>query len=676
MTTDESIMEEMLDRATNPAKDTVDELGVQMFCIVVRSNAQLVQKAQEMIVSKVRSSNITEATRAIALLEECMTQCGPEFQDEAAKFRFLNELIRLVSKKYQGPETPHGVKQRIMECLLLWTTEFPQRQKIRDAYDMLRKEGEDIEHGQSAAAVGKRESVLGTMDEAMFAKLIKSNDPENFKRANLLLQYRMAQEARRNDLLAQHRSVLQEVQNTMQLLNQMLDSYDPSDSDVHETINELYRSCKKHRPIFQHLPKLLGDADEKLLADTLEANTALNELIARYKEVVPSPKKQPTTAASAASSTLTNPNKSASETAANNNTLLLNELLGDLLLNNTNGETAKTTSTPSTEMAGPSSTSTATETNERADALADLSDIFSSALAESESKLKQEPFQHSELLEPQVLSSIGAGDSLSNGIANDGQNKPGVARKMPQIDKLSDELFQQILPEAKERISTFKKEADKITLNDLARERMHVKPADQPTLPIADSGDHSIFKTLDDAPLLCAKPDEKTSTSNNKQETVEPPAVEHSNTPAPSMTIKHLSEIDIDLDSIVPTSESRIVLDDDDMQLSLNFTEDRPSKNVTVIVISAQNKSRQPVKDFQFEASVKKPCKVRLLPPTDNGMPAHKPFRPATPVNQVMLLLNPTGAPVDVTCIVGYRLGDDPDPIKESIVAKDLPFVQ
>lgn len=56
-----------IDRATNPAKERVDELGVQMFCIVVRSNAQLVHKAQEMIVAKVRSSNVTEATRAIAV---------------------------------------------------------------------------------------------------------------------------------------------------------------------------------------------------------------------------------------------------------------------------------------------------------------------------------------------------------------------------------------------------------------------------------------------------------------------------------------------------------------------------------------------------------------------------------------------------------------------------------
>lgn len=66
---------------------------------------------------------------------------------------------------------------------------------------------------------------------------------------------------------------------------------------------------------------------------------------------------------------------------------------------------------------------------------------------------------------------------------------------------------------------------------------------------------------------------------------------------------------------------------------------------------------------------------MRLLPPTDSEMAPHKPFRPATPINQVMLLLNPTGQAVDVTCIVGYKLGDDPDPIKESVVALGIAYV-
>ncbi|KAI8034237.1 hypothetical protein M5D96_012996 [Drosophila gunungcola] len=666
MTTDESIMEEMLERATNPAKK-IDELGVQMFCIVVKSNAQLVHKAQEMIVAKVQSTNVTEATRAISLLEECMTQCGDVFQDEAAKFRFLNELIRLVSKKYKGAETPHEVKQRIMECLLLWTTEFPQRQKIRDAYDMLRKEG-DIEHGTTEAAVAKRESVLGTIDEAMFAKLIKSNNPENFKRANLLLQYRMAQEARRNDLLAQHRLVLSEVQETMQLLNQMLDSYDPSNQDVSETLHELYKICKKHKPIFQHLPQLLDDSDAQLVADTLYANGALLTTMQRYKLLVPSPTKSTapalTTSTSASATSATSATSStakgkASATTSSTNALLLNELLGDLLISGTESATKAKASSNSN-----SATVTATATTGGGDPLADLSDIFSSALAESEAaqqqqqQQQQQPFQNATmLLEPQVLNQgISTSEELANGNGNgsDSSKIPGTARKMPQIDMLSEELFQQILP-SQERMASFKRDPEKLTLNDLARERMQVKvpeeetgaPAAAPALATADALD-------DDCSLL----------SEDVEKREEPPvAPAIPVTPANPVVVKPLSEIHVELDNIQATGEQRIVLDDDDMQLSLNFTSERPGHRVSVIVISAQNKSRQP------------PCKVRLLPPTDSQMPPHKPFRPATPINQVMLLLNPTGKAVDVTCIVGYKLGDDPDPIKESIVAQGIDYV-
>lgn len=562
-----------------------------------------------------------------------MTQCGDVFQEEASKFRFLNELIRLVSKKYDGAETPLVVKQRIMECLLLWTTEFPQRQKIRDAYEMLRKEGE-IDHGQTADALSKRESVLSTIDEAMFAKLVKSKDPENFKRANLLVQYRMAQEARRNDLLAQHRLVLVEVQETMQLLNQMLDSYNPDDCDVNETIHELYRSCKKHKPIFQHLPELLGDTDTQLIGksrqctlivydvyayiyiynfpwpfaeDTLETNEALVATMARFKQLVSSPAKSAASATAlanqpAATTATASASKAAGAAATTapgaSNATLINELLGDLLLEGT--EPAVTSA--------PIPTTSPKKTN----VLEDLSEIFSSALVESTSKKEQqqqEPFHlpgNGELLSPQVLSSTkcdnNGATANGSGAAGDAEadvKQAGALRKMPEIDMLSEKLFEQILP-AQERMSTFKREPEKLTLNDLARERIQVKPAEKLTP-----------ETLDDVPLLSATPrlplpqtQPKPQPQAEAQPVKEEKIVEAP--PAAIKQVKHLSEISIELDNIQGIGEERVMLDDDDLQLYLNITDERPSSNVSVIVISAQNKSRQPVKDFQFEASVKK----------------------------------------------------------------------
>ena len=37
-----------------------------------------------------------EAVQALAVLEACAKSCGPTFQAEMGKFKFLNEMIKLV----------------------------------------------------------------------------------------------------------------------------------------------------------------------------------------------------------------------------------------------------------------------------------------------------------------------------------------------------------------------------------------------------------------------------------------------------------------------------------------------------------------------------------------------------------------------------------------------------
>lgn len=327
-------------------------------------------------------------------------------------------------------------------------------------------------------------------------------------------------------------------------------------------------------------------------------------ILARYKQLLPSPAKSAASAvppAATIATTSTSKVAGAATTATgSSNATLINELLGDLLLGGAEPETTATI---------------ATNTPKKTNVLEDLSDIFSSALAESETTKEQsqrscDQFQLAgigDVLAPQVLS---ATKKESNGATDNGCDAAdvdvkqiGALRKLPEIDMLSEKLFQQILP-AKERMSSFKRDPEKLTLNDLACERNKLKPAEKPAP-----------ETLDDVPLLSAAPSQShrqprlepqwqpppppTTVEENKEEIVEAP-------PAAIKQVKHLSEINIELDNIQGIGEERVMLDDDDMLLCLNITGERPSCHVSVIVISAQNKSRQPVKDFQFEASVKK----------------------------------------------------------------------
>lgn len=96
-----------------------------------------------------------------------MKNCGRRFHKEVGKYRFLNELIKVVSPKvsshfmlkktvlsqhsylvliasclqYMGDSTPEKVKMKIVEMLYSWTVAFPNETKISEAYQTLKSQG-------------------------------------------------------------------------------------------------------------------------------------------------------------------------------------------------------------------------------------------------------------------------------------------------------------------------------------------------------------------------------------------------------------------------------------------------------------------------------------------------------------------------------------------------------
>ena len=140
---------------------------------------------------------------------------------------------------------------------------------------------------------------------------------------------------------------------------------------------------------------------------------------------------------------------------------------------------------------------------------------------------------------------------------------------------------------------------------------------------------------------------------------------------------KSLQEIHIDLNDVQPSSEPpRTILDEPKgLKVQLNFSKDRPRNDVLVVVLTVINQGKQPISHFQFDASISKPCKTRLMPASSQELPGVKPFKPPTEnIMQILLVSNPTENPVNIMCIVSYCLDDDPDPIKESFEVKDIPF--
>lgn len=57
------------------------------------------------------------------------------------KFKFLNEMIKLVSPKYLASRTPNHIKQKVIELLYVWSKELSSESKVAEAYNMLKTQG-------------------------------------------------------------------------------------------------------------------------------------------------------------------------------------------------------------------------------------------------------------------------------------------------------------------------------------------------------------------------------------------------------------------------------------------------------------------------------------------------------------------------------------------------------
>ena len=230
---------------------------------------------------------------ALALLEACVKNCGRNFHQELGKFRFLNEMIRMISPKYLGNETPDAVRKRIQELLYSWKIGLPNEPKIAEAYEMLKKQGlifdesTPRDHTLDSAPAKPKVSLKEDPRQAqMLGKLIKSRNPEDLRAANRLIRDMVRRDDKRMEKLKKRLEDLDLINNNIKLLNEMLLHF-KEDSAEHEMtiIEELYSSVEKMRPqLFKMASEL--QPNEEGMSEILQANDSVIRVMAYYQRVM------------------------------------------------------------------------------------------------------------------------------------------------------------------------------------------------------------------------------------------------------------------------------------------------------------------------------------------------------------------------------------------------------
>lgn len=248
----------------------MDVTALDGFCTLIQNDNNLISSSTLIIANKIESANIKESINALCALEECMERCGPEFQSVIGKFRFLNVLIRLVSKKYLGDETPKVIRDKILDLLLTWTVQYRNELKIKEAYDMLRNQGVAHEPAKNIKVDQKNSSSTkpAAEDEGSMRlkKLLQSKNPNDLQAANLIIQNMVKEDERRMQMKSLRLSKLQKVKECVDLLNSMIDEYEPNETsgDILDTINTLKASCEELQPTILQLAQETQETEEAL----------------------------------------------------------------------------------------------------------------------------------------------------------------------------------------------------------------------------------------------------------------------------------------------------------------------------------------------------------------------------------------------------------------------------
>uniref|UniRef100_A0AAR2LMY0 Golgi associated, gamma adaptin ear containing, ARF binding protein 3a n=1 Tax=Pygocentrus nattereri TaxID=42514 RepID=A0AAR2LMY0_PYGNA len=295
------------DKATNPSNRQEDWEYIIGFCDQINKELEGPQISVRLLAHKIQSPQEWEALQALTVLEACMKNCGRRFHNEVGKFRFLNELIKVVSPKYLGDRVSEKVKIKVIEMLFSWSTALPDETKITEAYQMLKRQGIVTTDPEVPADKTLIPSPPDRPHNPVFeneekskrlAELLKSKKPEDLQEANRLIKNMVKEDEARVQKVAQRTSTLLEVNNSVKLLNEMLRHFskDQSTQADRELLKDLHDDCDKLRTTVFKLATETEDDDSSLgrnlwatlyfqqLATLLETPTLYFHLLATLLE--------------------------------------------------------------------------------------------------------------------------------------------------------------------------------------------------------------------------------------------------------------------------------------------------------------------------------------------------------------------------------------------------------
>ncbi|KFQ14946.1 ADP-ribosylation factor-binding protein GGA1, partial [Leptosomus discolor] len=642
------------DKATNPLNKDLDWDGINAFCEQLNKELEGPPLATRLLAHKIQSPQEWEAIQALTVLESCMKSCGKRFHDEVGKFRFLNELIKVVSPKYLGSRTPEKVKSKILELMYSWTLGLPHEVKILEAYQMLKKQGivkcdpKLPDDAPFPPPPPRPKNIIFDDEEKskILARLLKSSHPEDLRAANKLIKEMVQEDQKRMEKISKRVNAIEEVNNNVRLLTEMVTNYSKGETTEsnEDLMKELYQRCERMRPMLFRLASDTEDNDEAL-AEILQANDNLTQVINLYKQLVRGEEIN--------GETVAGPLRACSFFAGSTSALL--DLSGlDL---------------PAT---GPSYPALPTLAGGSAVPVPDQAGSVSLLDDELMSLGLNDPAPHPaqtgdssgwnsfQVTHWEPGQRMGRVVKATNGVDSNELSitpvtaappvkaDPGASSPKPSpftsglddLDLLGKTLLQQSLPPESQQVRW---SSSGTTAHNPSALPVLQSVSPNPTLPLTS-----------ELPAPAVLPKAATTPAGSTAVPPRPPA-----TALPQEI--SLANITVPLESIKPSSILPVtVYDQHGFRVLFHFAKDalpeRP--DVLVVVISMLSTAPQPIRNIVFQSAVPKVMKVKLQPPSGTELPAFNPIVHPSAITQVLLLANPQKEKVRLRYKLTFTMGE------------------
>ncbi|NXQ92127.1 GGA3 protein, partial [Nyctibius grandis] len=700
------------DKATNPSNRQEDWEYIIGFCDQINKELEGPQIAVRLLAHKIQSPQEWEAVQALTVLEACMKNCGRRFHNEVGKFRFLNELIKVVSPKYLGDRVSEKVKTKVIELLYSWTVALPEESKIKDAYYMLKRQGivmfdpvipADRTLIPSPPPRPKNPVFDDEEKSKLLAKLLKSKNPDDLQEANKLIKSMVKEDEARIQKVTKRMHTLEEVNNNVKLLNEMLVHYSKEDSSEadRELMKELYERCETKRRTLFKLASETEDNDSSL-GDILQASDNLSRVINSYKKIIEG---------QVINGEVDLPVMSVAE--GSNSTSNLNTLIDLAGLD--------ITSTPPPPMPPTSLTPAPTVAPAPAEIpiLPPPPQTLAQLRSSSSSQVEAAPAQQSSaanslsLLDEELLC-LGLNDPAPAAVKDTSENNQWSMFENDQLD-----------------LDFFNPKMVTVACNSAGNPLLHhtsqttcgtsvtlpsaftasqtvpsipapnsapfvfsaglAAPAGPPkTIPAApgyfsSSVGSNMSHKMDalgqlleeakggrlstisfglpaTAPGAPPVPFPSSCTAGSGSPLFQPASFQQQGSPMKAPEIS-LANVHVPLESIKPSSALPVTAyDKNGFRILLHFARECPPgrPDVLVVVVSMLNTAPLPVKNIVLQAAVPKSMKVKLQPPSGTELSPFNPIQPPAAITQVMLLANPTKEKVRLRYRLTFTLGDQP----------------